>query len=64
MPNHPNIDQDVLVKITDYGISTISSVSQELKCDSITGTPGFIAPEVYDAFQGQQVLQSDKVRTF
>lgn len=59
LPGHENADQDVLLKITDYGISRIAGATKEIRFNSITGTPGFIAPEVYTA--KQQDLQSDKV---
>ena len=59
LPGHQRTDQDVLLKITDYGISRIASATKEIRSTSITGTPGFIAPEVYKG--KQQDLQSDKV---
>ena len=47
MLNLSNFDQNVLFKTTDYGISTIPSVSNEIKYDSITtGIQGFIALDV------------------
>ena len=62
MATHSKTDKDVLLKITDYGISRISSVASEIRSESISGTPGFIAPEVYTG--RQQVLQSDKVTSY
>ena len=59
MSSTSKTDYDVLLKITDYGISRISSVACEIRYDEIAGTPGFIAPEVY--IGKQQVLRSDKV---
>lgn len=59
LPENQNTNQDVLLKITDYGISRISGATNEIRSSSITGTPGFIAPEVYTG--KQQDLQSDKV---
>ena len=59
LPGHQNTNQDVLLKITDYGISRMSSSTNEIRNSSITGTPGFIAPEVYTG--KHQDLQSDKV---
>ena len=62
MASHSKDDNDVLLKITDYGISRISSVASEIRSESISGTPGFIAPEVYTG--RRQVLQSDKVKFY
>lgn len=59
LPGHQNTDQEVLLKITDYGISRMSGTANEIRYSSIAGTPGFIAPEVYKG--KQQDLQSDKV---
>ena len=59
LPGHQNADQEVLLKITDYGISRMSSTANEIRYTSIAGTPGFIAPEVYTG--RRQDLQSDKV---
>jgi len=59
LPKIQNASQDVLLKITDYGISRISGATNEIRSSSITGTPGYIAPEVYTG--KQQDLQSDKV---
>ena len=59
LPGHQNTNQDVLLKITDYGISRMSGSTNEIRYNSITGTPGFIAPEVYTG--KHQDLQSDKV---
>ena len=59
MVDQPQRDQDVLLKITDYGISRISGTGNEIRYSSISGTPGFIAPEMYGG--KQQDLQSDKV---
>ena len=57
--HHQNTDQEVLLKITDYGISRMSSTANEIRYSSISGTPGFIAPEVYTG--RRQDLQSNKV---
>ena len=59
LAHQPKSDQDVLLKITDYGISRISATGREIRYSSISGTPGFIAPEVYGG--KHQDLQSDKV---
>lgn len=59
---HQNTNQEVLLKITDYGISRIAGATNEIRSTSITGTPGFIAPEVYTG--KQQHLKSDKVHIF
>ena len=59
MASQSKTDYDVLLKITDYGISRISSAVCEIRYDAVAGTPGFIAPEVYSG--KQQVLNSDKV---
>ena len=59
LPGHQNTNQEVLLKITDYGISRMSSTANEIRYSSIAGTPGFIAPEVYTG--KQQDLQSNKV---
>lgn len=59
LPGLQNINQEVLLKITDYGISRMSSTTNKIRSSSITGTPGFIAPEVYTG--KHQDLQSDKV---
>ena len=59
MARESKTDYDVLLKITDYGISRISSVACEIRSDAVAGTDGFIAPEVYKG--KQQVLQSDNV---
>lgn len=59
LPDYQNSDQDVLLKITDYGISRITSEANKIRCSSITGTPGFIAPEIYTG--KQQDLISNKV---
>ena len=60
LPGHHNTDQDVLLKITDYGISRIAGAANEIRSTSISGTPGFIPPEVYTG--KQQDLKSDKVQ--
>ena len=57
--HHQNTDQEVLLKITDYGISRMSGTANEIRYSSIAGTPGFIAPEVYTG--KRQDLQSNKV---
>ena len=64
LPGHQNTsdNHEVLLKITDYGISRMSSTANEIRYSSITGTPGFIAPEVY--LGRHQDLQSDKVSLF
>jgi len=59
LPGRQSITQDILLKITDYGISRMSGTANEIRYGSITGTPGFIAPEVYT--ERHQDLQSDKV---
>ena len=59
LPKIQNANQDVLLKITDCGISRISGATNEIRSSSIIGTPGYIAPEVYT--EKQQDLQSDKV---
>jgi len=59
LPGHQNANQEVLLKITDYGISRMSGTANEIRYTSISGTPGFIAPEVYTG--KHQDLQSDKV---
>ena len=59
LPGCQDTTQDILLKITDYGISRIAGAANEIRSTSITGTPGFIAPEVY--IGKQQDLKSDKV---
>ena len=59
LPGHQKTNQEVLLKITDYGISRMSSTANGIRYSSIAGTPGFIAPEVYTG--KHQDLQSDKV---
>lgn len=59
LPDHQNTDQEVLLKIADYGISRMSTVTNEIRYGSIGGTPGFIPPEVYTA--NYKNLQSNKV---
>jgi len=51
-------DLSVLLKITDYGISRVSSSGYEIRTSSVNGTPGYIAPEV---LLGRNILQADKV---
>lgn len=51
-------DQSVLLKITDYGISRVSSTGYEIRTSSVDGTPGYIPPEV---LLGRNVVQADKV---
>ena len=53
------VDQDVQLKITDYGISRMSSTGYEIRTSNISGTPGYIAPEV---ILGKNTLQADKVK--
>ena len=62
LPGHQNSDQDILLKITDYGISRICGATNEIRNNSLNGTPGFIAPEVFVG--KQQDLKSDKVYIF
>ena len=47
LPDKENTDQKVLLKIADYGLSRVSNVANQIRCGSITGTFGFIAPELY-----------------
>ena len=61
LPGYQNASQEVLLKITDYGGSRMSSVANQIRYGSITGTPGFIAPEVYTG--KRKDLQSNKVCT-
>ena len=59
LPAHQNTDEDVLLKITDYGISRICGAAQDIRCTTAIGTPGFIAPEVLES--NRKDLKSDKV---
>ena len=58
LPNFSKVNQNVLLKITDYGISRVSSTAYEIRTSNIRGTPGYIAPEV---LLGRNSLQADKV---
>ena len=53
------VDQDVQLKITDYGISRMSSTGYEIRTSNISGTPGYIAPEV---ILGKNILDANKVK--
>ena len=59
LPGQQNSNQQVLLKITDYGISRVYNVTNQIRYGSIVGTPGFIAPEVYTRICKD--LQSNKV---
>ena len=51
---------EVWIKIADYGISQVST-GLTLRVDNKpVGTPGFMAPELFD--RAGQVVSSDKVR--
>ena len=50
--------QEVLVKIADYGTSRISTL-HGIKANNPTGTPGYMAPELF-SHQGQEI-SPDKV---
>ena len=58
LPTSSKTDLSVLLKITDYGISRVSSSGYEIRTSSVNGTPGYIAPEV---LLGRNILQADKV---
>ena len=58
-PGQQNTDQEVLLKITDYGVSRVPSVTNQIRYGTIVGTAGFIAPEVYS--RKHQDLESNKV---
>ena len=60
LPNFSKVNHDVWLKITDYGISRVSSTAYEIRTSNISGTPGYIAPEV---LLGRNFLQADKVAT-
>ena len=51
---------EVLVKIADYGTSRISTL-HGIKSTILTGTPGYMAPELF-SHQGQEI-SPDKVIT-
>ena len=53
------LNQDVLLKITDYGISRVSGTENGIRTSNVCGTPGYIAPEV---LLGKYTLQADKVQ--
>lgn len=60
--HHVRITQagNVWIKIADYGISKVST-GLTMKVDNYPeGTPGFIAPEMFN--QAGQVVSSEKVR--
>lgn len=59
LPGQQNSDQQILLKITDYGASRVYNVTNQIRYGSIAGTPGFIAPEVYTRVCKN--LQSNKV---
>ena len=59
-PGQQNIDQEVLLKIADYGLSRVFNVANQIRFGSITGTFGFIAPELY---LRNQDLDANKVCT-
>lgn len=59
LPRQQNAGKEVLLKITDYGISRTFSANNKIRYSSISGTPGFIAPEVYTG--KYEDLQSNKV---
>ena len=61
LPGYKNSSQEVLLKITDYGISRMCSAANQIRYASVAGTPGFIAPEVYTGIQKYKDLQSNKV---
>ena len=60
LPHNDRITQagNVLLKIADYGISQIST-SMVMRTGQNTGTPGFMAPELFEQ-QGQEIM-ADKV---
>ena len=58
LPKFSKVYQNVWLKITDYGISRMSSTGYEIRTNKISGTPGYIAPEV---LLGRNSLQADKV---
>ena len=51
---------EVLIKIADYGISQVSTGLTLRVDNSPVGTPGFMAPELFD--RAGQVISSEKVR--
>ena len=58
LPTSSKTNQIVLLKITDYGISRVSTSGYEIRTSYVDGTPGYIAPEV---LLGRTILQADKV---
>ena len=50
---------NVLVKIADYGISQVST-DLTMRVDNPVGTPGFMAPELFD--RAGLIISSVKVR--
>ncbi|XP_065896958.1 leucine-rich repeat serine/threonine-protein kinase 1-like isoform X2 [Dysidea avara] len=61
LPNFSKVNQNVWLKITDYGISRVSSTAYEIRTSNVSGTPGYIAPEV---LLGKNSLQADKIDVF
>ena len=52
---------NVWIKIADYGISQVSTGLTLRVGNSPTGTPGYMAPELFD--RAGQVVSSEKVRS-
>ena len=50
---------NVLIKIADYGISQVSTERMLRVDNSPIGTPGFMAPELFD--KAGQLVSSEKV---
>ena len=58
--NHPG-SPPVLLKITDYGVSRVYSNTDAIRYQSVSGTLGYIAPEVLRSYLKFD-LQPEKVK--